>query len=179
MKRRLRWLGSLATVLLCLVFGPAAVPLVAGKAVLPSPEYQEPFAVLGHGIAAGKRWAVLLYRHNGRPCLDLTVKTEGLASCEHPLPVLVPQIIAGGRKGLTLVAALATQRVARVGFETDMGRERTGYLSALGAHRADRAHVSPNLRFGVRLFRNGLCVRRYSAYQENGRQLFQSEIHDC
>lgn len=152
----------------------------AGERVVPEPEFNEPFAVLALGTTSQLHWGVLLYRHQGRPCLDLTVDTEGIVQCEKPAPLVVVTDSAGsGKRKVTVVGVLGARRVDRVRLEIAGGKRRSLRVKPVGSMKAARARVARSFRFAVVVLRGPACVRGYSAYRDDGTRVFVSQAHEC
>jgi hypothetical protein len=164
--------------LMAIATGEAQAP--ASQGPVPQPEYDEPFATLASGFVGRRPWSTLLYRHRGRPCLDLSLATEGFALCEHPSPVAMPAIsVSRGQDEVTLLAVLAKAPVRRVSLEFDHRKNRTLVLRPITGHIGQLSRVSTSLRYGVRIFRGSLCLARFVALDHARRAVFSSNEYPC
>ena len=151
-----------------------------GLGALPPPQYSAPFAVLGEGSSGHFRWDALLYRHRGRPCLDITLETSGLALCEKPAPVLFPTTTSR-RHGSseTLFAILTKPSVVRLTLDiAGRGKMHIGVVP-VGQSKAREARLDPELRYAVAVVPGAVCVKRFVAFNQRGVSVFQSYEHMC
>jgi hypothetical protein len=185
--RRLFSIAGVGVLLLVvgLFFGAMPSGSLAKEPLLPPPIYSVPsFAVLGHGRTGGYRWDTLLYRHSGRPCLDTTVSTNGLAHCARPGPLSLAVIGAGSRRHrVTVTAVLAKPYVRAVEIELDRaGRTASpevARVQPIGWRRASLGRVDGGLRFAIRVLLGPVCVVRLRAFGRLGQTLFQSPRYKC
>lgn len=153
----------------------------AGRSLFPPPIYPEPFAAIGHGRAGGYRWSVLLYRHNGRPCLDLTLGTTGFADCMQPAPISLTSVPEGhGEHSVTLFAALTRSNVKAIGliWEKPSNPLRSPPIwfgvEKVGEKRSVLSEVSGSLRIGIKVVRGPGCLRQFVGSEGNKRKAFVS-----
>jgi len=152
----------------------------ASRGPVAEPEFDEPFATLASGMVGRRPWSTLVYRHRGRPCLDLSLATEGVALCEHPSPVVMPAIsVSRGQDEVTVLAVLARASVRRVSLEFDQGNNKTLVLRPVTSRIGRLSHVSTSLRYGVKIFRGHFCLTRFVALNHARRPVFSSNQYSC
>jgi hypothetical protein len=152
--------------------------------VLPEPEYPVEHVVAGHGRASGRRWAVFLYRHHGRPCVDETLETTGFVLCQRPAPLLLPVTSSGhGARTVSLIAILAKSNVRSVGLRFDhqgrVVRTVKVKLKPVGDAWGAKARIGPSMRFGIELVHGPVCLRQVTGDDLRGRRTYTSQEYGC
>jgi hypothetical protein len=152
----------------------------ANRGPVAEPEFDEPFATLASGTVGIRPWSTLVYRHRGRPCLDLSLATEGIALCEHPSPVAMPAIsVSRGQDEVTVLAVLARAPVRRISLEFDQRKSKTLVLRPITSHIERLSHVSTSLRYGVKVFRGHFCLTHFVARNHARRSVFSGNQYSC
>lgn len=144
------------------------------------PEFSDPFAMIGHGIVGGQHWDALVYRHNRRPCVDLSLGTEGFVLCERPGPVVLPVISNGhGKKEVTIFAVLARSSVAKLYLHLVGRQDETLTLKAVGTAKSRQSHIPAAMQYGVRVIHGRFCLKRFVVLNHGDHRIFTSFSHPC